>query len=370
MQTRFALVSMLWFAGPLAAQGATALYTRWNAVSGFEYQRYSFSGNIGVNSATQWSIPVVVVAPLGRQMSLDLTTHIANSELVGTATTNFSGLTDTQLRLLYTLSRDRAVASLSLNLPTGERSLSSTQFQVGSAIGSNFLSFPVSSLGTAFGITGGLAYVTRAGAWNLGLAGSLRYLGDYRPFTAESVSYNPGIEGRLRAGVDRLVGPRGRLLVGLTYSTFSTDQFSGTGAIVGGWYNPGTRFIGDAGYAYSWGRTTLAVAAWDFYRLVGRNNGVSSPDTKENVFHAEVRVARQLSPRLVLEPLVAFRQWSPGDYRGGRLYSFGLNGRVGVSDRLSCQARARIGPGWVYEPSRGRADVTATGVSLFLRYQR
>ena len=157
MRTRLALLASLVSAAPLAGQGATALYTRWNGLSGFEFQRYHLTG-VGFTSGSQWSIPVVVVAPLGRQMSLDLTTHYAHSSITGPATEDFSGLTDTQLRLLYTLGRDRAVVSLSANLPTGKRSLSSSQFQVSSGVGSNFLSFPVSNLGTAYGITGGLAY--------------------------------------------------------------------------------------------------------------------------------------------------------------------------------------------------------------------
>jgi hypothetical protein len=370
MRTPIVLAMALSLSAPLAGQGATALYSRWNGVSGFEFQRYHFSTGLGVDNATQWSLPLVVVAPIGRRMSLDLTTHVAHSEISGASTESYSGLTDTQLRLLYTLGRDRAVASISLNLPTGSRSVSTSQFQVASAIGSNFLSFPVSSLGTAFGVTGGAAYATQAGGWNVGLAGSLRYLGSYEPFTDQNLSYNPGVEGRLRAGADRVIGQRARLLVGLTLSNFSTDQFSGTGSLVSGWYRPGSRFIGDLGYAYTWGRTTLAFAAWDFYRLAGKTTGVSNPDTKENIFNAELRVGRQVSPKVVLEPLVGFRQWSPADYRGGRLYSFGLNGRLGLTDQWSAQLRARVAPGWVYEPGRGRADVTATGLSVLIRYQR
>jgi hypothetical protein len=370
MRIRCALAAAVAFAAPLAGQGATALYTRWNGLSGFQFQSYHFSAGLGVRDASQWSLPLVVVAPIGRQMSLDLTTHVAHSQISGAASESFNGLTDTQLRLLYMLGRDRAVASVSLNLPTGARSLSTSQFQVASAVGSNFLSFPVSNLGTAFGVTGGMAYAVQAGGWSVGLAGSLRYVGSYQPFTDQTLSYNPGLEGRLRAGADRVIGARSRLLLGLTYSTFSTDQFSGSGSLVSGSYRPGGRFIGDVGYAYTWGRTTLALAAWDFYRLAGQTNGGSSPDTKENIFNAELRLGRQLTPKLTVEPLVAFRQWSPADYRGGRLYGFGLNGRLGINERFSAQASARFGPGWVFEPTRGRADVTAAGVSVFVRYQR
>lgn len=371
MRTRLALLVLAFGAVPLAGQSA-ALYTRWNTLTGFEFQHYSFKDSLGTNNVTaasQWSIPLVVVAPIGRRMSLDVTTHLAHNSVSGDSTRTFTGLTDTQLRLLYTLGRDRAVASLSLNLPTGKRSFSTSEFTVSSSMSSPFLSFPVSSLGTGFGVTGGLAYTVPTGGWNFGFAGAVRYASSYRPFSDQPLTFNPGLEGRLRIGADRIIGQRSRLLVGATYSTFSTDQFSGSG-IVNGWFNPGPRFIVDAGYAYSAGRTTFGFAAWNYYRAAGSDGAGPSTDAKENVFNVELRVGQQLSPRLVLEPLLGFRQWNPDAVRGGRLYTFGLNARVGISDRVSGQAMARLAPGWVYDPGNGHIDLTATGISVFLRYQR
>lgn len=372
MRIRFALLAALAGSGSLAAQSSSALYTRWNALAGFEYQRYHFTDSIGasgsaVTSVSQWSIPLVVVAPVGRQMSVDITTHVVHNEVTGSTTQSYNGLTDTQLRLLYTLNRDRAVASLSVNLPTGTHSFTTTRFVVSSSVSSPFLSFPVSSIGTGFGVTGGLAYTIPTGGWNLGLAGSVRYVSSYEPFTDQPITYNPGLEGRLRVGADRLIGERGRLLVGATYSTFSTDQFSGSG-VVSGWFNPGPRFIIDAGYAYSWGRTTLVLSGWDFYRAAGTNNGTQSNDTKENVFNAELRLGRQLSPRFQIEPLAGFRQWSPGNIRGGRLYSFGANARIGINDQFSATVAGRFATGWVV--SVARSDLTGTGLSVLVRYQR
>jgi hypothetical protein len=373
MRTRSTVGALLVLAAPLSGQGATALYTHWNALTGFEFQRYGFAQGLGISSASQWSLPLVIVAPLGRQMSLDLTTHYAHSEVTDSAGASqvVSGPTDTQLRLLYTVGRDRAVASLSVNLPTGKRSFPLSQFSVSSAIGSNFLSFPVGSLGTSFGVTGGLAYAVPAGRWNVGLAGSVRYQGTYEPIqdSALTLSYNPGLEGRLRVGADRVIGQRARLVLGLTYSSFSTDQFSG-GGFTGQFFNPGSRFIGEVAYGYSWGRTSLSLGAWDLYRLAG-DSGATNPDTKENVLNGELRLGRQLSPRLVIEPLVGYRQWNPAGHLGGRLYTFGVNGRFGLSDRLSGVLTARFGPGWAYNAVLNRrADVSAAGLSVFLRYQR
>ena len=347
--------------GPLAGQGTNALYPSASALSGFEFQRYGFDHSYLTRSASQWSIPVVLVTPLGRQVSVDLTTHYAHTEMESNGTVSYSGFTDTQLRLLYTIGQQRAVASLLLNLPTGKHSFTQAQFPVSTSISSNYLSFPVNNLGSGFGVTTGLAYAVPAGSWNIGLAGSVRYQASYHPFTGDTFNYNPGLEGRFRFGADRLVGERGRFMFGETFSTFSTDQFSGTSAFVSNWYNPGARFITDAGYAYSWGRTSLTLSAWDYYRLAGNSRDTSLTDTKENIFNTELRLSRQLSPRFSIEPLVGFRQWNPAGGTAGRLYSFGTNARFVLSDAVSGVLSGRFGTGW---------GVTATGLSLYLRVQR
>lgn len=268
------------------------------------------------------------------------------------------------------MGRDRLVGTLSFNLPTGKHSVSTSEFQVSGAVGANYLSFPIANFGTAFGVTGGAAYAQRLGGWSLGLSGSLRYLGSYSPFNDQPVSYNPGLEGRVRGGVDRLLGQRSRLLMGLTVSTFSTDQFTGTGTILSGWYTPGTRFIGDLAFVRVVGRSTVTFAAWDFYRLAGTSNAGTNQETKENVLNGELRVSYPVTSRVQLEPMVAARQWSPADYRGGRLYSGGLLARVGVSDRLSATLAGRYDDGWVFARGRGFANLTGYGASMYLRYQR
>ena len=371
MRIRLVLVAAT-LASPLAGQGNTALYSSWSGLGGFDYQRYGFDKGYAVQSGWQWSLPLVLVAPLGSHASIDLTTHYAHTEVTDTATLTHSGLTDTQLRLLYTIGAQRAVASISINLPTGTKSFPTSSYGVASGVSSTYLSFPVNNLGSGFGLTTGLAYAAPAGGWNLGLAGSVRVQANYRPFTDDSMNYRPGLEGRLRLGADRLLGERGRLLLGLTFSTFSTDEFSGGSSAQGSTFNPGSRFITEFGYAYSWGSTSVTFGAWDYYRMAGSSGVATQSDTKENVFNTELRLARQLSRRFAIEPLASFRQWSPADFRGGRLYSFGANLRFGLSDQWSGVASGRFGTGWIYDPRPlvGRSDVTATGLSLYLRYQR
>jgi hypothetical protein len=357
----------------LAGQGSDALYTRLNALSGFEVRGFSFDSGLSVSRASQWHIPIAFVTPVGRRLSIDVSASYVGSSLTTSGgTEEITGLTDTQLRLLYTLQRDRLAASLVFNLPTGQRSVSESQFQVTGAVGSNFLSFPVSALGTAFGVTGGLAVATRAGAWNLGLAGSVRYLGSYEPFNDVAATYSPGLEGRVRAGLDRLVGARTRVLVGLTGSTFSADEFSGNGGGLGsGTYTPGPRLIADLGLVHVTGTTTFTLAAWDYYRLAGTSGDTTSTATKENVLNVELRAGLRAGPRVQVTPLVAFRQYNPGGYRGGRLYSGGVTMQLSLSEHVSAQAGGRFDSGWAYvAESGGFANFTGYGASFLVRLQR
>ena len=361
-----------WWAGDGSAQGSDALYARFNALSGWEMRGYTFDPGIGTKSVSQWNVPLVAVAPLGRKMSVDLTTYYVSGRVetyAGTAET-LSGMTDTQLRLLYTMSRDRLVGSVSFNLPTGAHAASTSQFQVAGAVGSSYLSFPVSNAGTAFGVTGGLAYAQRAGGWNTGVSGSVRYLGSYTPFSNDPLSYQPGIEARIRAGAERVLGREARLLIGATVSTFSTDTYGGSTALASGSYAPGTRFIGELAFVRVFGRSTLTLAAWDFYRLAGDTSGFSNPDTKENVLNSELRFTQPIARRLRVEPMIAFRQWNPSDYLGGRLTSGGLRVLAALTDRLSAAVAGRYDAGWIFDRSSGRASLQGYGVSLSMRFER
>ena len=362
-------------AGSLQGQASDALYTRWAGYTGLQFQSYSFSSPTGAKSS-EFAIPVVLVAPLGSSMSVDLTAHYANAKTNGGGggpDQTLSGLTDTQLRLLYTLNRDRLVASLSINLPTGQHALTTEQFGVYEAIGSNYLSFPVVDFGTAFGATGGLAFATPAGAWNVGISGAVRYTASYTLISAPSgsTSYKPGVEFRGRVGADRLVGQSSRFLVGLTASTFSNEQLSGSGSPESGQLAPGLRVIGDAAWTSAMGSNTLSIAVWDYYRAKGTFQDTTATDTtnSENILNAEVRFAIPASPQIMIQPVVGVRTWSPGQ-KGGTYVTGGLAARFGLSDQFSARLEGRYTSGNVLEQlAKQIVNFTGASVQVVLQYQ-
>ena len=194
-----------------------------------------------------------------------------------------SKLTDTQVRGSYTFGRDLAVATVLVNLPTGPSRAPAEDFSVLGAVSSSFLLFPVNSYGNGFSVTSGLAVAVPAGDWNLGLAGSVRVNSEYTPYVDANgpFTYNPGLEGRLRAGLDRLVGTS-RLTLGLTYSTFGTDEFA-SGATVNGVYRPGKRWIAEGAIVAPIQSGTITLAAWNYHRASGDSTG-TPVGNRENLF--------------------------------------------------------------------------------------
>jgi len=356
------------------AQSSDALYTRVSALTGWEMRGYSFDST--VPNTSQWRIPVIAVVPVARRISLDLTANYFSARLEsGAGTQTLAGFSDTQLRALYTVTPDRLAASLSVNLPTGQQNLSVEENGVAVAVGSNFLSFPVANVGAGFSATAGLAGAVPAGSWNVGLSGSFRYQGAYTALAdpAQGFEYNPGTEIRVRGGADRLLGQRTRVTLGLTFSTFSTDEYLPSGQSLSTSYKPGPRWIGEASLVRVVGRSTLAVVAWDYYRASGKTDGV--PDTSitsENIFNGEVRWNVPVTRRLQIEPLIGFRRYSVAGTQGGggRMLSGGVSGKVGLNDRLSGVLVGRFDTGWVDALGVGRSDLTGYGFTAFLRYTR
>src|SRR5260370_33966410 len=115
------------------------------------------------------------------------------------------------------------------------------------------------------------------GSCNILVCISCGSLAPTQPIANSTMSFKPGLEGRVRAGADRLIGRAARLLVGLTVSTFSTDVYSGASGLLGGWDYPGTRYIGGLGVVGGGGRSTVSFSAWDYYPPTGLTNAGPNP---------------------------------------------------------------------------------------------
>jgi hypothetical protein len=308
----------------------------------------------------QVAVPIAAVFPINERFSLDIGTYYASttSKSVGTV----SGLTDTQIRGSYVFGRDAIVTTLMVNLPTGTKQ-TLTGSNVTGAAAANFLAFPVNAYRTGASVTGGLAAATELGSWNVGLAGSLRYSGSYEPFSNDSLTYSPGTEGRIKVGVDRLLGAS-RLSVGFTFSTFGTDEFQ---KIAGGTsqYLPGNRYISEASLTFLAGQGSLTGYLWDYYR---DRAGGSGPANHENILAIGVNGSWPLGAKMKLEPLAEVRFWSP-DKGSGKMFGTGAALEVPLGGKFTLSPSARIDFGSMdFTDGTGSHTLTGWGLSALLRY--
>jgi len=363
LRLTFGLAASTAAVAPLGAQ-ADPTDSR-GVFAGAEFRRIRIEDS-AATSIQQWSVPIGAVARFGR-LTIDLGAAYANSRLEteGRGAKTVSSFTDTQVGLSYTFGRDLVVASVVVNLPTGLDRAPTEDFPVLGAISSPLFGFPVNAHGKGFSATTGLALALPAGVWNVGFAASARVSGRYTPYVDPTgpFSYKPGVEGRARVGVDRIVG-RSRLTGGLTVSTFGTDEL-GTGAVAVGLYRPGTRWLAEAAATTPIGpRATLALTAWHYQRQRGDSVGVVVAN-RERMTGLGAVVAADLGPhvRLNLDLDGRFATQDPGR---GHLYG----GEIGLGIDLG--RRVTLGPSVRYDLGKldrqiGDADMRGVSASVLMR---
>jgi hypothetical protein len=267
-----------------------------------QYQQYRIKAPAN-ETISQLAIPVFVTMPFGSRFTMDVGTSYTHSAVRSDAVdSRISGLTDTQLRGNMTLGGDFIVLTLGLNLPTGRRSVTLDEFSAASRIGSDFLAFPISNMGTGFAATGGIAVARPVGDWALGFGAALRRSQEYEPFNipSQTLAFRPGNEYRVRAGADRAVGD-GRLSLGLTYSAFGQDDAGGSR------YSVGDRIITQGAYSRPVNGVEVAVGAYDVYRTSG-HYASGDPSGVDNIIDLFGSAGFRPGGRL-LEPSLELRQW-------------------------------------------------------------
>jgi hypothetical protein len=360
--TRAALALVVALTAARGAQAQDQLVTSTSLISGIQARGYSVDG--GFNTR-QFAVPIAVVVPVNERFSFDVGTYFAStrsSDSSGAATT-VSGLTDTQIRGSYVFGRDALVATLMVNLPTGKKQTTAESGVLGVAA-ANFLSFPVNSYRTGLSVTGGLAVATELGSWNVGLAGSLRMSGEYTPFTNDSLTYAPGTEGRIKLGVDKLLGSS-RLAAGFTFSTFGNDDFTNLTGGVNGTYQPGNRYIGELSMSFLAGNGTVTGYTWDFYR---QKAGGAGSTNQENIFSLGASGSWPMGRNMRLEPLLEARFWSP-DQGSGSLFGGGAALQIPMGEKITLSPAARFDLGKYEFTDGSKHNITGWGASLFIRYE-
>ncbi len=295
-------------------------------------QFYSFSIKTPINEkVSQMAFPMFVIVPVLPSLTIDVGTSYATAhyerqalDSTGTAVvvseSDLSGLTDTQLRANYSLGQDFVVLTAGLNLPTGSATVSPAELDAATRIGSDFLSFPISGFGSGLGMTGGFAIARPAGAWNLGLAASMRRASEFEPFkdaTGAATKFQPGAEVRTRVGVDHPFGT-GRISFGLTYSKFGDDKANSTT------FNTGDRYIGQVAVSNTLkSGVDYSVVVWNLYRSSGTLiNQSTSPSA--NITNAMMIFGVRGPADIGIEPSIETRIFTQERSRTSFLANLGL----------------------------------------------
>lgn len=302
-----------------------------------EMTSYTLSANGTKKTISQLVTPFALVLPVGERLSFDIATAFASSrvEIAGdtAAPSAVSGLTDTQVRGSYVLGQDAVVLTAGVNLPTGQSTANAKQFVAAQNISNDFLLFPIGTMGSGFGATGGIALARPIGSWNVGVGGSYRHSADFAPFEyndGQKAHYQPGNELRARLGVDRSFGAA-TAMVGATFSSYGDDKSAGAT------FNTGNRLVFQAGYSGAAGNVGYGLSGWNLTRTRGtRADGSDAPS--ENITNVAL-AARFSLGGLSLEPTLEARHLARAAATTGtalpkgtgQMETFGLRSRWNVA---------------------------------------
>ena len=368
MTARPVMIALLASALPVQAQSPFDA----SAMTGPQFVSYRLASPVN-RTVEQFAVPLAIVVPFGPRLFVDVATAFASTTVHGGGSpdSRISGLSDTQLRASYTIGDDAVVLTAGVNLPTGQSTVEADQIEAAGRIGSDFLSFPISNMGTGLAATAGIGVAQAAGNWNLGAGLSMRHSQEYEPFDigGQRPRFQPGDEVRVRVGAERTVS-LGRLMLGATYSAFGNDE---AGNFT---YNTGDRWVAQTGYSRRIAGAEVGVAAWNLLRTSGRravteDSSVTTP--WENIASVGISAAFRTAG-VRLEPNVELRHWSRGelgeepDGSVGQLATVGLRTRFAVAG-LNASPSVGFTAGGV-ETGAGRASVTGWRGAIMLRYGR
>jgi hypothetical protein len=237
-------------AGPAAAQTAAAGPV-------VEWYRFDTPEAAGLRTVRLVTMPVVVHAPLAGPVSLDVATAYAHGTLErqGGASSDLSGMTDTNVRLRVDVAGDRlGLAAIAL-LPTGPATLTADELEVASIIAADLLPFRIQNWGTGGAAGAGLTARLPAGGATVQLGASYLAAFEYEPLEANRFGYRPGNQLTGTLAVQQPVGERGRATVQGLVQHFGDDAIEGDGM-----FSPGSRGQLVASYATAFGAGSSVVA--------------------------------------------------------------------------------------------------------------
>jgi len=159
----------------------------------FTYLTWNLEGDSTDATVSEWVLPLSGMVPLAENTEFRYYTALAGAKASRNKfDRDLSGLTDTRVQATRSFAGDRFLVSLGASIPTGQKKLTSDEFEVLRVISAEQFNFPLKTFGQGVGAYSEILGVTEAGSWILGAGAGALYNGSYNP-TDDDVSYRPGI---------------------------------------------------------------------------------------------------------------------------------------------------------------------------------
>jgi hypothetical protein len=213
------------------------VFDSWTFGDGLYQPLVSGSDSVLVESASQWSIPMVVVFPINSRFTLDVSAAYA-SGTVSLASNDpnldideyqVSGFSDTKIRLTGKLRGDNLLFTLGFNAPTGVTKLDDEELSALRVIASPGLGFAIPTLGTGSAATAGVVFAREISNWAWALGASYEMRGEYSPISVAAglptLDFNPSDAIHLSLGSDGLVGQH-QMTFGASVDLFTEDKLN------------------------------------------------------------------------------------------------------------------------------------------------
>jgi len=246
---------------------------------------YSFNPGLGFEDIAELSIPVVAQLGLTGRTDLLLSTgyaSLSSSGVDGNEDLSVSGILDTEARLSYGLIPGRLSLLVSGVLPSGTQSVESDQVPLLALISNEALDLSTVRFGSGGGVGVGFAGAYPLGTLALGVAATFREEFAFTPVTDSPGELNPGLEARIRVGLEGPVGSLGYLRLAGVLSRRAEDQIDGAGQGASG-----SLWTGYASLERAFTSSSLVLYLYESFRTGPRIEGTAFGPTvlpRSNVF--------------------------------------------------------------------------------------
>lgn len=218
------------------------VYEAWSFGDGFAQPDAFGNADVRVTRASQWSLPLVAVIPIGERWTVDVSSAYASGDVELAARDAvlevdgyaLSGVSDVKLRATGQLLGDGLVLTLGVNAPTGKTSLGGAELAALRVLAAPALGFQTPALGAGPGGTTGLVLARQIAGWAWALGASYEIRGTYAPVAAltagaPSPDFEPGGALHLSLGTDGLLGQHGMTL-NVAADVYGRDRLTVKGA--------------------------------------------------------------------------------------------------------------------------------------------